>query len=130
MSGIVKGLFGSNDQEKLIKKQQRDLAATEAGQKALREGGRGLLAYTDDDPGTLGGRMQRELTPIFQDFFAIEAGPLVPEGDDKKALTEAFQGVGKITNGVLASGSFHMKSHEMFLDLFAGAQERPDRRSV
>lgn len=66
------------------------------------------------------GRMQRELTPIFQDFFAIEAGPLVPEGDDKKALTEAFQGVGKIANGVLASGSFHMKSHEMFLDLFAG----------
>ena len=66
------------------------------------------------------GRMQRELTPIFQDFFAIEAGPLVPEGDDKKKLTEAFQAVGKITNGVLASGSFHMKSHEMFLDLFAG----------
>lgn len=66
------------------------------------------------------GRMQRELTPIFQDFFAIEAGPLVPEGDQKKALTEAFQAVGKITNGVLASGSFHMKSHEMFLDLFAG----------
>jgi hypothetical protein len=66
------------------------------------------------------GRMQRELTPIFQDFFAIEAGPLVPEGDEKKQLTEAFQGVGKIANGVLASGSFHMKSHELFLDLFAG----------
>ena len=66
------------------------------------------------------GRMQRELTPIFQDFFAIEAGPLVPDGDQKKALTESFQAVGKITNGVLASGSFHMKSHEMFLDLFAG----------
>ena len=66
------------------------------------------------------GLMQRELTPIFQDFFAIEAGPLVAEGDDKKALTEAFQAVGKVANGVLASGSFHMKSHEMFLDLFAG----------
>ena len=66
------------------------------------------------------GRMQRELTPIFQDFFAIEAGPLVPDGDEKKALTEAFQQVDKIANGVLASGSFHMKSHELFLDLFAG----------
>jgi hypothetical protein len=66
------------------------------------------------------GRMQRELTPIFQDFFAIEAGPLVAEGDGKKQLTEAFQAVGKVANGVLASGSFHMKSHEMFLDLFAG----------
>ncbi len=66
------------------------------------------------------GRMQRELTPIFQDFFAIEAGPLMPDGDQKKQLTEAFQGVGKIANGVLASGSFHMKSHELFLDLFAG----------
>jgi hypothetical protein len=66
------------------------------------------------------GRMQRELTPIFQDFFALEAGPLVQEGDQKKALTEAFQQVGKVANGVLASGSFHMKSHELFLDLFAG----------
>jgi hypothetical protein len=66
------------------------------------------------------GRMQRELTPIFQDFFAIEAGPLVPEGDNKKALNESFQSIGKLANGVLASGSFHMKSHEMFLDLFAG----------
>jgi hypothetical protein len=66
------------------------------------------------------GRMQRELTPIFQDFFAIEAGPLVPDSDDKKTLTESFQQVGRIANGVLASGSFHMKSHELFLDLFAG----------
>ncbi len=66
------------------------------------------------------GRMQRELTPIFQDFFQLEAGPLFPEGDQKKQLTEAFQGVGKIVNGVLASGTYHMKSHEMFLDLFAG----------
>lgn len=66
------------------------------------------------------GRMQRELTPIFQDFFAIECGPLVADGDEKKELTENFQQIGKIANGVLASGSFHMKSHEMFLDLFAG----------
>ncbi len=66
------------------------------------------------------GRMQRELTPIFQDFFQIEAGPLVPDGDSKKQLTQQFQQVGKICNGLLASGSFHMKSHELFLDVFAG----------
>jgi len=61
----IKGLFGSSDQEKLIKKQQRELAATEAGQKALREGGRGLLAFTDDDPGTLGGNRARGLLRTF-----------------------------------------------------------------
>jgi hypothetical protein len=61
MVDFVKGLFGSSDQEKLLKKQSRDLAAAEAGQRTLREGGRGLLAYIDDDPGTLGGNRNRGL---------------------------------------------------------------------
>lgn len=66
------------------------------------------------------GRLQRDLVPLFQDFFAIEAGPLVPDGDQKKALTEEFQKIGKVASGVLASGSFHMRFHEMAMDLFAG----------
>ncbi len=59
---VVGGLFGgSSDQEKALKKQSRDVAAAERGQKALREGGRGLLAFVDDDPGTLGGIRSRGL---------------------------------------------------------------------
>jgi hypothetical protein len=55
MVSVVKGLFGSSDQEKALKKQQRELDAIEAGQRRLREGGRGLLAYVEDELGTLGG---------------------------------------------------------------------------
>ncbi|MFP4539149.1 MAG: portal protein [Dichotomicrobium sp.] len=66
------------------------------------------------------GRLQRDLAPLFQEFFAIEAGPLVPEGDQKKELTEEFQRIGKMANGVLSSGKFHMRFHEIAMDLFAG----------
>lgn len=66
------------------------------------------------------GMIQSDLMPIFQQFFSIEAGPLIPEGDAKKQLTQEFQRIGKIVNGMLTSGAFHMKSFEMFLDLFAG----------
>jgi hypothetical protein len=56
VSKVVKGLFGSSDQEKLLKKQQRELRAVEAGQQAARQGGRGLLAYVDEElPKALGG---------------------------------------------------------------------------
>jgi hypothetical protein len=56
VSKVVGGLFGSSDQEKALKKQQRELRAVEAGQKAVRQGGRGLLAYVDEDLSTaLGG---------------------------------------------------------------------------
>jgi hypothetical protein len=66
------------------------------------------------------GRLQRDLVPLFQDFFALEAGPLIPDGDGRKELTEEFQKIGKMASGVLASGSFHMRFHEMAMDLFAG----------
>ncbi len=53
MSGVVKGLFGgdsaSKRQERLLRQQEADLKAVEAGQKRVREGGRGLLAFLDDD---------------------------------------------------------------------------------
>lgn len=66
------------------------------------------------------GRLQTELTPIFQQFFSLEAGPLVPDDDNKKALTEQLQLVGKIVGGVLSAGTFHQSAHEMYTDLFAG----------
>lgn len=56
MANAVKSLFGIDDQQKALRRQQRELAAVEAGQRRLREGGRGLLAFVDDElSGTLGG---------------------------------------------------------------------------
>lgn len=66
------------------------------------------------------GRLQTELTPVFQPFFSLEAGPLLPDDDNKKAITEELQRVGMIVNGVLSSGSFHQSAHEMYVDLYAG----------
>lgn len=58
MSHVVSNLFGGGAQEKLLKKQQRDLAAAEAGQQALNQGGRGLLAYVGDQATNLGGGLR------------------------------------------------------------------------
>jgi hypothetical protein len=67
------------------------------------------------------GRLQTELTPIFQNFFSLEAGPMFQgDEDQKKILTTTLQRVGEVVNGVLASGTFHNASHEMYLDLYAG----------
>lgn len=66
------------------------------------------------------GRLQTELTPIFQNFFSLEAGPLLPNDDSRKQLTTEFQRIGGIVNGVLNSGDFHNASHEAYLDLYAG----------
>lgn len=66
------------------------------------------------------GRLQTELTPLFQSFFSLEAGPLLPDDDNKKELTEQLQDIGRKVEGVLASGEFHNAAHEMYLDLYAG----------
>jgi hypothetical protein len=51
VTGLVQGIFGgdkaSKRQERLLRQQEADLKAVEAGQRRLREGGRGLLAYID-----------------------------------------------------------------------------------
>ena len=66
------------------------------------------------------GRVQTQLTPVFQDFFSLEAGPLIPDGDKKNEINLAYQAVGRMVSGILSGGSFAMKAHEMYLDLFAG----------
>jgi hypothetical protein len=66
------------------------------------------------------GTLQMDLTPIFQPFFSLEAGPEWPEGDDKKSVTESLQAITNLVAGVFSAGSFHQKAHEMYLDLFAG----------
>ncbi len=69
---------------------------------------------------TFAGRMQQQVTPVFQEFASLEAGPLVPEGAEREKMNLAYQAVGRMVSGVLSGGSFAMKAHEMYLDLFAG----------
>ncbi len=66
------------------------------------------------------GRLQTELTPIFQPFFSLEAGPVIPDGDDKSQLTRQLQENGNVVGGILSSGKFHQSAHEMYVDLYAG----------
>lgn len=66
------------------------------------------------------GRIQTELTPIFQEFFALEAGPLLPGDDNKKALTEELAKVSAMATAVLSAGDYHNSSHEMYVDLYGG----------
>jgi Bacteriophage head to tail connecting protein len=66
------------------------------------------------------GNLVADWMPLNQPFFALEAGPLVPDGDAKKALNEQLQYVTNMAHGVLASGRTHATVHEMAIDLFAG----------
>ncbi len=60
MSRLVNSIFGGGEQEKLLKRQQRDQAAVEAGQQRLREGGRGLLSFIDEElNSSLGGFVRK-----------------------------------------------------------------------
>ncbi|MBJ7535291.1 hypothetical protein JDN40_14360 [Rhodomicrobium vannielii ATCC 17100] len=72
------------------------------------------------------GRFQSEFAPLFQDFFKLEPGPLVPKGEkpEEQAAWQEFASslevVSHVANGVLAGGRFHIGLQEMALDLFAG----------
>ncbi|MGL4396622.1 MAG: portal protein [Hyphomicrobium sp.] len=63
------------------------------------------------------GLMQADWMPPFQDFFKIEAGPLVAQ-DERKQLNEALAHVTEMAHGVLPR--VRVTAHEMFGDLFAG----------
>lgn len=66
------------------------------------------------------GRMQRDLTPPFQTWFELKAGPFVPEGEEKKKLSEDLVTISAVVAGMIHASNFDVASHEMYLDLFAG----------
>lgn len=66
------------------------------------------------------GKMQRLLTPVFDDFMALAAGPLVPDGEEKKKLTETLQSIADIVHGLLNGARFPTAVHEFYADLYAG----------
>ncbi len=63
------------------------------------------------------GTMQADWMPPLEEFFKIQAGPLVPR-DQRKQLNEQLELITEVVHGVLKP--VHVTAHEMFLDLFAG----------
>jgi hypothetical protein len=66
------------------------------------------------------GRMQRDLTPPFQTWFELKAGPFLPDNDEKKRLSEDLEKISKVVAGMIHASNFDVSCHEMYLDLFGG----------
>jgi len=68
------------------------------------------------------GRLQRDLTPPFQQFFSLELGPAAAqmEPDERKQWDETLQHIAKLAHGAIDVGEWHNASAEMFLDYLAG----------
>lgn len=66
------------------------------------------------------GRMQTNFSTIFEPFIDLQAGPLMPDGDEKNNLTAELQKVSHIVNGVIGAGQYHLQSQGMYADLYAG----------
>lgn len=63
------------------------------------------------------GMMSADWLPPFQDFFKIEAGPLIPQ-DQRAELNKQLAGVTEMANGVLPR--VRLATQELFTDLFGG----------
>ncbi len=69
------------------------------------------------------GRMQQDLTPPFQPFFKLEAGPATKlrlKGEEIKKFDEQLGIVSSQVLAAISTSSFHLSAHEMYLDLFGG----------
>jgi hypothetical protein len=67
------------------------------------------------------GRMQQEVTPPFQDFFSLGAGPLLKRGKkNTKKIDEDLAEVSQQVNAALTTSNFALASAEMYTDFFAG----------
>ncbi len=71
------------------------------------------------------GRVQSDLTPPFQDFFLLEAGPGAPlvlqqAGIEEKAFITELQKTRDVVHAITHQGQFHVAAHEMYQDLFVG----------
>lgn len=68
------------------------------------------------------GRMQQEVTPPFQSFFGLKAGPMLRRarrGKTKK-FDEDLAEVAEQANAALSTSNFSLASTEMYADYFAG----------
>ena len=66
------------------------------------------------------GRVQADLTPPDERFFALEPGPMVRNEADRKPLAVQLDDITRIVDATFSTGTFHTASHEMYADLFSG----------
>ncbi len=78
------------------------------------------------------GRMERDVTPIFQQFFELKLGPaaiatiekFVPGAENRddaiKGANEELEKISALVMGILESSRFQLAAAEMYLDLFGG----------
>lgn len=66
-----------------------------------------------------GSRLQRDLTPPFARWFALESGPLVRE-DDREEVNRELEGVTGIIHAALDQSSFAHASGQAYADLALG----------
>jgi hypothetical protein len=63
-------------------------------------------------------RFQRDVTPPFQRWFELEAGPLAQ--GDIEAANRVLEGTSRLIGAALDASSFHVASLESYADLFIG----------
>lgn len=68
------------------------------------------------------GRMQQEVTPPFQSFFSLAAGPMLRRSNKKQAkkLDEDLAEIAEQANAALTTSNFTLATAEMYTDFFAG----------
>jgi len=65
-------------------------------------------------------RLQTDLTPPFQKWFVIKAGPLVIDENERLAINERLQLISDVVRAAMISGGFTTAAHELYQDLAAG----------
>lgn len=77
-----------------------------------------------DPTGMIGGvrfanSLQRGLTPVHQEFVALDPSPIVPEQDRPGAAAKLMP-ISKMVQAVIDASNYAVASHEMYWDLAAG----------
>ena len=65
-------------------------------------------------------RLQTDLTPPFQKWFVIKAGPLIIDADERLAMNEKLEFISDICRAAMTSGGFTTAGHELYQDIAAG----------
>lgn len=65
-------------------------------------------------------RLQTDLTPPFQKWFIIKAGPLVINEKERLEINQKLQLISDVTRAAMTSGGFTTAGHELYQDLAAG----------
>jgi len=65
-------------------------------------------------------RLQTDLTPPFQKWFVIKAGPLVINANERLAINERLELISDVVRAAMTSGGFTTAGHELYQDIAAG----------